>query len=245
MIRVVVNGALGYMGSILTKLINESDKFTLVSSVDAGSQQEDVLKNISQFEGEADIVIDFSHHTAAPDVINWSVAHKTPVIVATTGHTLEEKSIINGAGNEIPVFYSANMSLGIALVASMAKKAAAVFPNADIEIVERHHNRKIDAPSGTALLLAESVKESRPDATIVCGRSGMSKRGENEIGVSSLRLGNLPGTHEVIINTGTQSITLTHEVYDRALFAEGALDAAEFLIKQEPGVYSIKDIFND
>lgn len=245
MIKVIVNGALGHMGSILSRLVSESEKFELAGAVDAGSQGGDVLKSLEDFHGEADIVIDFSHHTAAPAIIKWATEHKVPVIIATTGHTEEEKAQIEAAGKNIPVFMSANMSLGVALLASMAKKVAAVFPDADIEIVEKHHNRKIDAPSGTALMLAEAVKESRPGATIVCGRSGMSKRGVNEIGISSLRLGNLSGTHEVIINTGTQSITLGHEVYDRALFAEGALDAAEFLVGKPAGVYCINDIFED
>lgn len=239
--KIIVNGAMGHMGEILCKLIGGSADFELAAGIDPNGEGE-ILKDISDFTGLADCVIDFSHHTAVVPMLSWCVKQKIPVIVCTTGHTEDEKAAILEAAKSIPVFYSANMSVGIALLCQMAKKAAAVFPDADIEIIERHHNRKLDAPSGTALLLANAVKESRPGANIVCGRSGMAKREKNDIGIASLRMGNLPGTHEVIITTETQSITLGHEVYDRALFAEGALEAAKFLVKQGAGLYDMKDM---
>lgn len=243
MIRILVHGACGHMGRILCGLIEKSDKFELAGRVDA--MGEGVMKTLDEFEGQTDMVIDFSFHTTAPAIIDWALRHNTAVMIATTGHTEEERKIITDASERIPVFYSATMSVGVALLANMAKKAAAVFPDADIEIVESHHNRKVDAPSGTALLFANKIKEARPGAEIVSGRSGMSKRQENEIGISSLRLGNLPGTHEVIINTGNQQISFKHEVFDRSLFAEGALSAAEFLYGREAGLYDMYSIFND
>ena len=137
------------------------------------------------------------------------------------------------------------MSLGANLLAELARQTAARFENADIEIVETHHNMKMDAPSGTALLLADAIKEVRPDAVYVCGRNGIHKREPNEIGISAIRRGGIVGTHEVIVTTGTQSITLTHEAYSRTIFAEGALSAASFLIGKGAGMYNMKDLLND
>lgn len=242
MIRAIVHGAGGHMGSILADLAEKADDFELVAKVDKYAAGGDILPSLYDFTGEADVVIDFSHHTSAPELIAWALAHKTAVIVATTGHDDAEKAQICAAGAEIPVFYAANMSIGIALLCELAKKTAAVFPDADIEIVEMHHNRKLDAPSGTALKIADAVRESRPGAPVVCGRSGMAKREKGEIGIASLRMGNLPGTHEVIVTTNNQAITLKHEVYDRALFADGALAAARFLVGKPAGLYDVKDI---
>ena len=163
-------------------------------------------------------------------------------VVGTTGHTPEEKELIYAAAREIPVFYSGNMSLGIAVLCRLAKQAAAFFPDADIEIVEVHHNRKVDAPSGTALMLFNAVKESRPEATPNCGRAGEGKRTKEEIGISSLRMGNVVGIHEVHICTGTQTLTLKHEATTRAMLADGAVDAARFMAGKGIGLYNMENI---
>ena len=134
------------------------------------------------------------------------------------------------------------MSLGIALLAELAKTAAKTFPEADIEIIEKHHNRKLDAPSGTALLLANAIKKVREKAFFVLGRSGQGKRQEDEIGIHAVRVGNIVGEHEIIIGTDTQTITLKHEASSRSLFAEGAVAAAEFMIGREPGMYDMNDL---
>ena len=136
------------------------------------------------------------------------------------------------------------MSLGIALLIELAKKTAAAFPDADIEIVETHHNRKVDAPSGTALSIGKAIQEIRTKATFLMGRSGMAKRTPEEIGFHAIRRGNIPGIHEVIVSTDTQAITLKHEVYDRALFAEGALAAARFLAGKQPGLYQMQNLID-
>jgi len=242
MIKAIVNGAMGHMGAILINLIDASEKFQLAAAIDPAGNGDAVLKSLDDFTGEADVLIDFSHHTAAPALLKWAREHKVATIVATTGHDDAEKAQIRDAAADIPVFFSANMSMGIALLAELARKAAEVFPEADVEIIERHHNRKLDAPSGTALMLAEAVRSARNGAEFKTGRSGMAKRQPGEIGIHAVRLGNLPGTHEVILNTGTQQITLGHEVYDRALFAEGALKAAEFIVGKPAGAYDMKDI---
>ena len=152
--------------------------------------------------------------------------------------------MIAEAAKEIPVFFSANMSIGVALLADLGRKAAATFPDADIEIVEKHHNQKLDVPSGTALLLARGIQEVRQDSQLLIGRRDYGKRTKQEIGIHSLRLGNEAGAHEIILSTGTQTITLKHEAEDRALFAEGALAAAEYIARQPAGVYSMQDMLD-
>ena len=242
MMHVIVCGALGRMGTITVQKITAAEDMHLAAAVDVAATTSDVLTCLADFQGQADLLIDFSFHTATPAIMDWAVAHHTPVIMCTTGHTEAEKAAIIAAAEKIPVFWSANMSLGIALLTELAKKAAAAFPDADIEIVETHHNRKADAPSGTALALGRAIQQVRPDTTFHLGRAGMEKRLKNEIGFHAIRRGNIPGIHEVIISTDNQSITLKHEVYDRALFADGALSAARFMTGKAAGLYQMTDL---
>jgi 4-hydroxy-tetrahydrodipicolinate reductase len=175
--------------------------------------------------------------------LEYATSHGIPAVIATTGHTPEELAAIDAATEKIAVFRSANMSLGVALLVELAKITAKTFPDADIEIIEKHHNRKLDAPSGTALAIANALCEVRPEATVVTGRSGYGKRTPEEIGVHAIRMGNIVGEHEVVIGAPNQTITLKHEAHDRALFAEGALAAAEFLCKGLPaGLYDMTDL---
>ena len=146
------------------------------------------------------------------------------------------------ASEYIPLFFSANYSFGIALLIDLAKKTAAAMPDAEIEIIEKHHDRKLDAPSGTAVAIANAITEVRPSAYAVTGRSGMGKRTKEEIGIHAVRMGNIVGEHEVIIGTPNQTITLKHEAHDRALFAEGALTAAKFLYNKPAGFYNMNDL---
>ena len=187
----------------------------------------------------ADVIIDFSHHSAIAEVLSYAKANHMAVVVGTTGHTEDEKALIFEAAKHIPVFYSGNMSLGIAVLCNLAKQAAAAFPDADIEILEIHHNRKVDAPSGTAKMLFEAVKEVRPNATANCGRSGEGKRTKDEIGISALRMGNVVGIHEVHICTPSQTLVLRHEAANRAMFADGAVAAAKFLVGKPAGHYNM------
>ena len=163
-------------------------------------------------------------------------------MIATTGQTDAERELIAAAAETIPVFFAANMSVGIAVLADIARKAAAAFPEADIEIIERHHNRKLDVPSGTALTLANAIRDVRSNAVFNIGRHENGKRTVEEIGIHSLRYGNEVGTHEIIISNGNETITLKHEAENRALFAEGALKAAAFLCGKSAGLYSMKDM---
>jgi len=231
------------MGKEVNALIEASDNCTLCAAVDKIS--EDVaLHDLADYQGDADVIIDFSHHSLTKEVIAYAISRSLPLVMCTTGHTEEEKALIFEAAKSIPVFYSANMSLGIATLCDFARRAAALFPDADIEIVETHHNRKLDAPSGTALMIADTIKEVRPEAQYVFGRHGMAKRAPEEIGIHSLRCGNEPGMHEVIISTDSQCLTLKHNAESRAVFAEGALSAAEFLCGRGAGLYNMYSLIN-
>ena len=186
-----------------------------------------------------DVIIDFSHHAGTKALLKFATERGIPTVVATTGHTEEEAALIRKCAQIIPIFHAANMSLGVALLIELAKITAKTFPDADIEIIEKHHNRKLDAPSGTALAIANAIKTVREKAFFVFGRQGNAKRTESEIGIHAVRMGNIIGEHEVIVGTDTQTITLKHEAHSRSLFAEGAIAAAEFIAKQPAGFYDM------
>ena len=191
---------------------------------------------------DADCIIDFTHHSCTPALLDFAVDNNIPVVLCTTGQTDEENAKIKEAAKVIPVFHSANMSLGVALLIELAKKTAAAMPEAEIEIIEKHHNRKLDAPSGTALMIAEAIRDVRPEATNQCGRSGHGKRTPCEIGIHAIRMGNIVGEHEVIVGTAAQTITLKHEAHSRALFAEGAIIAADYICGKPAGLYKMDDM---
>lgn len=239
--RIIVNGACGRMGRELIRLIGEDPRLELAARVDAKGDGAEVLTDLTAAP-EADVIIDFSHHSAVSALLDAAEARNCPVVIATTGHDAAELARIRAAAERIPVFYSGNMSVGVAQLCRMARETARLFPEADIEIVETHHKHKADAPSGTAKMLFNAVKEVRPEAEMVCGRSGTQPRTPNEVGVHSLRMGEVVGIHEVHICTATQTITLKHEAHSRALFAEGAICAAEFLVNQGAGFYDMKSM---
>ena len=189
-----------------------------------------------------DVLIDFSHHSAVGDVLAYAMAAGSAVVIGTTGHTHEEKQQILDAAEKIPVFFSGNMSLGIAVLCKLAAQAASFFPDADIEILEIHHNRKVDAPSGTARMLFDAIQAVRPEAVDHCGRAGEGKREKKEIGISSLRMGNVVGVHEVHIHTENQSLTLRHDAGSRGMLADGAVDAARFMVGKTAGLYTMAEL---
>ena len=238
--RAILCGANGAMG----KLIDAALGSDVVGRVSIDGEN-NVPKTFAELgKVEADVLIDFSHHSAITDVLEYAKSIGCAAVIGTTGHTPGEKEIIFEAAKHIPVFYSGNMSLGIAVLCRLAKQAAAAFPDADIEIVEIHHTRKVDAPSGTAKMLFEAVKEVRPNAVANCGRAGEGKRTKEEIGISALRMGNVVGIHEVHICTPSQTLTLRHEAANRAMFADGAVAAAEFVAGKAPGLYNMEHFLN-
>ncbi len=239
--RAILCGANGAMGKLIDGILGESVVGRV--SIDGENGVCKTFEELGSVGG--DMIIDFSHHTAVAEVLSYAKANGCAAVIGTTGHTPEEKELIYAAAQEIPVFFSGNMSLGIAVLCRLAKVAAGFFPEADIEIVETHHNRKVDAPSGTALMLYNAIKEVRPQATAHCGRAGEGKRTADEIGISSLRLGNVVGVHEVYIHTPTQSLQLRHEAITRGMLAEGAVDAARFLAGKPKGLYNMNHLLEE
>ena len=253
--KLLISGLCGHMGTEVAKLAlagcRGADPAATVG-VDVNACGAEGMPCAVSFEAAAndptyttaDCIVDFSHHSATPALLDFAMANGIAVVLATTGHTDEEKAAIRKAADTIPVFFAANFSLGVALLIDTARQVASAMPDAEIEIIEKHHDRKLDAPSGTALAIANALCEVRPEATVVTGRSGYGKRTREEIGVHAIRMGNIVGEHEVIIGTPNQTITLKHEAHDRALFAEGALAAAEFLCKNNlpVGLYDMTDL---
>ncbi len=233
--NVILWGANGAMGRLLAARLG--GQVTGRVSIDG---EDGAARTFAELpDPRADVILDFSHHTAVAGVLEAAKALHCAVVIGATGHTQAEKERIFAAAREVPVFYAGNMSLGIAVLCRLARLAAAYFPDADIEIVETHHNRKADAPSGTAHMLFQAIQAVRPEAREHCGRTGDGRREKNEIGISSLRMGAVVGIHEVHICTPSQTLTLRHEAHDRGMFADGAIEAARFVMGKAPGLYGM------
>lgn len=242
--KIILTGYTGHMGREVRACAERMENCEIVAGVDPmiPASEGICVKTFAECTAEADVIIDFSHHGMTKDLLDFAEARKLPVVLATTGQTDEEKARIREAEQKIPVFLAANYSLGIATLTDLVKRAAALYPDGEIEIVEQHHDRKLDAPSGTALSLFNAIKEVRPEAEANCGRSGQGKRTADEIGIHAIRMGNIVGIHEVMIGTKNERITLKHEAFSRGVFAEGSLKAAAFMIGKTPGHYDMKDL---
>lgn len=249
--NVMVSGALGHMGRVLTQLILENkDIFTLTGGLDI---REDpaypapVFTDTDRVDAPFDVVIDFSVPAAAMRALSLCRREKKPCIIATTGLNEEQRKEITEAAKEIPVFFTGNMSLGVNLQLALIKKAASVLGEGfDAEIVETHHNLKKDAPSGTALMLANALKEVyENEKEFVFGRHGTDcRRKEKEIGIHSLRGGTIVGEHSVRFLGTDEEVTVTHKAYSKAVFAKGALRAAQFIVNKPAGLYDMSDLLN-
>ena len=243
--KVLISGIGGRMGDEVVKACLADADIEIVGGYDLIKSEYPGVKvysDWSRVDVKADVIIDFSHHLGTAALLDYAKRSGTPVVLATTGHTDEELDMISSAAESVAIFRSANMSVGIAVLCELAKKAASCFPDADIEIIEKHHNRKLDAPSGTAILLADEIKSVREKTRYVYGRAGHAKRTPDEIGIHAVRLGNVVGDHEIIIATDSQTITLKHEAHSRALFAEGGVAAAKFLAGKPAGMYDMKSM---
>ena len=243
--KVILNGACGRMGRVFQRVFREKCPDDSLIPVDVMGEEGETYRNLTDYDGPADCVVDFSHHSLTPALTAYAAARKLPLVIATTGQTPEELAAIREAAKTVPVLLASNFSLGIVVLTALARQAAKAFPDADIEIVEAHHNRKLDVPSGTALTLAKAVQSVRPGSRLVIGRHENGKRDPADIGVHALRMGNVVGVHEIHICTDTQTLTLRHEAHDRALFAEGALTAARWILKKEPGLYQMEQVLED
>jgi len=245
--KIILVGYEGHMGREVRASAERMPGAEIVMGVDP-MIPEDTDCCVRSFEAcgaEADVIIDFSHHSLTGELLAFAEARKLPLVLATTGQTPEEKERIQAAAVKIPIFLAANYSLGIAVLTDLVKRALALYPDAEVEIVEQHHDRKLDAPSGTALALFDAVKEIRPEARAVTGRSGQGRRQPEDVGIHAIRMGNIVGVHEVIIGTQNESLTLRHQAWSRGVFADGSLKAALFLKGKEPGLYDMKDLLKE
>lgn len=248
----IIFGANGRNGINLQKIsADERSDFNAVALVDSSYQKKDMdsicdankYTCIDDVKERSDVLIDFSHHSCTPLICKWAEKTKTPLVIATTGQSPDELDIVKNVSKTVPIFKSANMSVGVGITCNLVVEAAHNFDGADIEIVEAHHNKKLDAPSGTALMLAEAAKKGAGIAgQFVIGRNGQSERKSGDIGISSVRLGNIVGEHSVFLDNGFEQIEIRHVAHDRMLFAQGAIRAAEFIIKQAPGLYTMEDL---
>lgn len=251
MVNVIMHGCNGKMGRVITNLVSQDNDIEIVAGVDAytGIDNEyPVFTSIKECTVKADVIIDFAVTSAIDNLLDYSVSTKTPVVICTTGLSAEQLEKVNEASKKVAVLRSANMSLGINTLMKLLKTATEVLANRgfDIEIVEKHHNQKVDAPSGTALALADcmnQVLDNQYDYTY--DRSTVrQKRAKNEIGISAVRGGTIVGEHEVIFAGIDEVIEIKHTAYSKAIFAKGAIDAAKFSKGKEAGLYNMADVID-
>ncbi len=251
MTNIILCGANGRMGRAISEKAEKSESCKIVAGCDINDSCENpypVFTDIEKCDVKADVIIDFSHPSAFSGVLAYAKKRGLPIIVATTGLSEEQKKELFAAKAEIPVFYSANMSLGVNLLINLCKKAAAVLEGKfDIEIVEKHHRTKLDAPSGTALAIADGISEvlSESPEYVYDRHSVRRVRGNREIGIHSVRGGSIVGEHEVIFAGADEVISLSHSASSRELFASGALCAAEFMKGKPQGLYSMNDLIGE
>lgn len=203
-----------------------------------------VYESIFDFPGKADVIIDFSHHSALPSLISYAKQTKTPLVIATTGHNEEELALIDESVSEIAIFRSGNFSLGINLLITLVKQASRTLgEDFNVEIIEKHHNKKLDAPSGTAIMIADAIAKERAESEYVYDRHSVRKAREpQEIGIHSVRGGTIVGEHEAIFAGENEIVTISHSAASREIFATGAIRAAIYLATKEKGLYNMTDM---
>ncbi len=249
MINVLLSGACGKMGQTVSlTTLNDSD-IKIVCGVDKADLICDypVFHSFDDVNIKPDVIIDFSIASALDDILKFAVANSTPVVLCTTGYSKEQIEIIKETSKKIPIFFSFNMSIGVNLLCSISKKVSSVLgDDFDIEIVEKHHNQKIDAPSGTAIMLANAINEQSYEKYRYeyDRHSKRQKRSKNEIGIHSIRGGNIVGEHDVIFAGEDEVITLSHSANSKKIFAKGAIKASKFIVGKPSGLYDMNDIFN-
>ena len=250
MTKVVITGCSGKMGASLINVAASREDIEIVGGIDIVepvNAKFEYAKTFSELKCNADVIVDFSNPTVLDSMLEYAVEKNIPVVICTTGYSEEQKKKIFAASEKIAVFYSGNMSLGINLIIELAKKAAAVFGDGfDVEIVEQHHNQKLDAPSGTALMIADAISEVKTDAEYVYDRhSYRKKRDKKEIGIHSVRGGNIVGEHEVIFAGQDEVLTISHSARSKTVFAVGALNAAVYLKDKGAGMYNMSDLLKN
>lgn len=251
MTNIILSGCNGKMGRVITRLANDDENVKIVAGIDIadfGENDYPVFKNPADCDIAADVIVDFSHPSVFSNLMEFAKAKKLPIIVATTGLSDEQREALKEYSKDIPVFFSANMSLGINLLIALAKKATAILEgNFDIEVVEKHHNQKIDAPSGTAIAIADAISETLTMAPeyVYDRHSVRKKREKREIGIHSIRGGSIVGEHQVIYAGQDETIELKHQATSKEVFAVGAIKAAKFMNGKPSGFYTMDDLIGD
>lgn len=248
MTKIILSGCLGRMGKAITEILKNTDDAQIVCGFDIASGECDypIYNSYEDVDVDADVIIDFSHPSNFSSVLNFAKKKMLPIVLATTGLSEEQKQEMKEASKEIPVFFSANMSLGINLLIKLAQMATKVLEkDFDIEIVEKHHNKKLDAPSGTALAIADAIDEvMTDDANYVYERQSVRKQREKrDIGIHAIRGGTIVGEHDVIFAGPDEVITLSHHAASREVFAQGAVKAGMFMKGKPAGFYTMNDLF--
>ncbi|MEI2988074.1 MAG: 4-hydroxy-tetrahydrodipicolinate reductase [Oscillospiraceae bacterium] len=248
MTKIVICGANGKMGQTIYRCIKERKDCKVIGGIDINTHQYadfPIYSAVNELPEKPDAIIDYSHPSCLTPLLEYCMTTGTPIVLATTGYSDEQISEIKKASAQIPVFFSWNMSLGINLLVQLAKKATAILGDQfDIEIIEKHHNQKIDAPSGTALMIANAINETRNDDMKYTydRHSQRKKREPNEIGIHAVRGGTIVGVHEVLFAGNDETITISHSAASKTVFAEGSINAAIFVKSQKPGLYDMGSI---
>ena len=251
MVNIIMHGCNGHMGQVITELVREDAECRIVAGIDLVDNKENgypVFESLSDCDINADVIIDFANARAIDGLLAGAVEKKLPIVLCTTGLSEEQLELVKESSKEIPILKSANMSLGVNTLFKLVKEAAKVLANAgfDIEIVERHHNKKQDAPSGTALALADAINEAMDERyEYIFDRSHVRKQREkNELGISAVRGGTIVGDHEVIFAGTDEVIEFKHSAHSKAVFAKGAISAAKYLAGKTPGMYDMHDVID-
>jgi len=254
MIKILLCGASGAMGNWITEVVDQHPDFEITCGLSLNGSLNSKFSTVSKFDSidikqinAIDVIIDFSNATLTDQLLTFSVEHQLPLVLCTTGLSNETEIKVLEASEKIPIFKSGNMSLGINVLSRVLKQASIILGNlSDIDIVEKHHNRKVDAPSGTALMLAEATNSGlEVNRSIVLGREKEGSKDQSVINIHSVRGGNIVGEHEVIFSYDDERITFSHGAYSRRVFANGALNAAHYIIKQKPGLYDMSQMLDD
>lgn len=248
MTKIIMHGCNGRMGRVIAEMVEKDQNAEIVAGIDIaeGKASFPIFTDINECDVKADVIIDFSSAKAVDGLLKFAEKRELPVVLCTTGLSAEQLDTVREYSKKIAILKSANMSLGINTIMKLLKDAANVFVPAgyDVEIVEQHHNQKLDAPSGTAIALADSINDARNgEFTYVYDRSQVrQKRGQKELGISAVRAGNIPGTHEVFFAGPDELIEIKHIAYSRSIFANGAINAAKYLAGKKPGMYDMSDV---
>ena len=250
MTNIIINGCNGKMGKLVAACINDRDDCSVAAGVDIYNEIERDFPTYSRLRDTSggDVIIDFSSPAALPSLLEYAVTTKTPVVVASTGYTDADIENIKEASKVVPIFFTFNMSLGINLLVQLAITASKILGDGfDVEIVEKHHNQKVDAPSGTAIMLANAINSANDNKYTYCydRSSRREKRPKSEIGMHAVRGGTIVGEHDVIFAGRDEVITLSHSAYSKEVFAVGAVNAAVFLCGKKAGIYDMNDLIKN